>query len=49
MNHDYEEVAVGLDHLRETLRAMVAGLMTDGFNEEQARQIATAIMTREIP
>jgi hypothetical protein len=40
---DYKELAVGLDNLRETLRAMVAGVMQEGFSEEQAREIVTGV------
>lgn len=42
---DYSEFAAALDTIRELLRATVAGLMADGFSEEQARQIATHIIT----
>ena len=43
----YVELAEGLDIMREALNAMVAGLMADGFSEEQARDITTAILTRK--
>lgn len=42
---DYSEFAIALDTIRELLRATVVGLMADGFSEEQARQIATHIIT----
>lgn len=42
---DYVEFASALDTIRELLRATVVGLMADGFSEEQARQIATHIIT----
>lgn len=45
---DYVAFAVSLDYMRETLRAMVAGLIEDGFSEEQAREITTAIMSRKL-
>lgn len=35
----YEDFAKALDEIRENLRAMVAGLMADGFTEEQAREL----------
>lgn len=47
-NSDFDTVALAtaVDEIRETLRAVVAGLMNDGFSEEQARAIATGIMAR---
>lgn len=46
MTH-YELMAASIEMMREALRAMVAGLMQDGFTEEQAREITTAIMSRK--
>jgi uncharacterized membrane protein YebE (DUF533 family) len=43
---DYAELAQGLDQMREVLAAMVAALIADGFTEEQAREITTAIFSR---
>lgn len=43
---DYQELADGLDEMREVLRAMVSGLVADGFSEQQARDIATSVFTR---
>ena len=40
---DYTELASGIDNLRETLRAMVSGVMQEGFNEEQAREIVAGV------
>jgi hypothetical protein len=40
---DYGELAEGIENLRESLRAMVKGLMADGFSENQAREIVTGV------
>lgn len=40
---DYEALASGMDQLRETLKIMVAGLVEDGFSEDQARMIVTGL------
>lgn len=42
---DYEALATGLDQYRECLRAMVAGLMADGFTDAQARALVTRLMS----
>jgi hypothetical protein len=42
-NVDFEALAAGVAEMREAVRAMVAGLMTDGFSEEQARDIVAGI------
>lgn len=42
---DYTELAAGVDQMRETLRSMVAGVMSEGFTEVQARDIVTGIMS----
>lgn len=39
----YEEFAKALDEIREMLRATVAGLVADGFTDEQAREIVTGL------
>lgn len=39
---DWQGIAVALDQLREVLRAMVAGLVDDGFTPEQARELVVA-------
>jgi hypothetical protein len=44
----YEELASGLDDMREVARAMVAGLVADGFSEEQARWLVVGIMTTHL-
>jgi uncharacterized membrane protein YebE (DUF533 family) len=41
---DYRALAEGIDEMRESLRAMVSGLTADGFTEEQAREIVTAVL-----
>lgn len=43
---DVDALATAVDQIRETLRAIVAGLMDDGFSEEQARTITTGIVAR---
>lgn len=43
---DFEELAESIDSMREIFRAMVAGLMEDGFTEEQARALVVEITTR---
>jgi uncharacterized membrane protein YebE (DUF533 family) len=40
---DYEKLAQALEEVRETLRAMVAGLVADGFTDEQARSIIVSM------
>jgi hypothetical protein len=44
---DYKTLADGIEKLRETLRAMVAGIMAEGFTEEQARDITVAVLTNK--
>jgi hypothetical protein len=41
---DWQQLAAGVDALRESLRAAVAGLVDDGFTEDQARAIVAAVM-----
>lgn len=40
---DFNEFAAHLDVVREVLRAQVAGLVQDGFSEEQARAITAGM------
>ena len=40
---DFSDVAHGVEEMRETFRAMVAGLIADGFTDEQARDIIAGI------
>lgn len=40
---DYNALAEGVEELREMMRAIVAGLMTDGYTEDQARELAIAV------
>lgn len=47
MGIDFEELAESIDGMREIFRAMVAGLMEDGFTEEQARALVVEITTRK--
>lgn len=43
----YEELAEGIDLMREHIRAMVAALVADGFTDAQARELVVAIFTRK--
>lgn len=38
---DYEALAQGVAEMREAVGAFVAALKTDGFSDEQARDIVT--------
>lgn len=40
---DFTEFATAIDDVREAMRAMVAGLMSDGFTEEQAREMVAGM------
>lgn len=40
---DFNEIAEVVDQLRETCRAVVAGLMDDGFTEREARAICAGV------
>lgn len=44
---DFEELAAAVENMREGFRAMVAGLVADGFTDEQARALVVAIMTNK--
>jgi hypothetical protein len=48
MGIDFEELAASIENMREIFRAMVAGLMDDGFTEEQARALVVEITTRKV-
>jgi hypothetical protein len=43
---DYEELAKGIEQLRETLNAMVMALVADGFTDREARAMVAHIMCR---
>lgn len=45
MNIDFKLLADSMDEIREALNAMVAAMVSDGFTEEQAREIVTSLMT----
>ena len=47
MGIDFEALAESIDSMREIFRAMVAGLIEDGFTEEQARALVVEITTRK--
>jgi uncharacterized membrane protein YebE (DUF533 family) len=40
---DFAELAANMEEFREVLRAMVAGLVAEGFEDEQARTIVTGL------
>jgi uncharacterized membrane protein YebE (DUF533 family) len=42
---DYEELARSVENMREIFRAMVAGLIADGFTDEQARALVVSMVT----
>jgi uncharacterized membrane protein YebE (DUF533 family) len=42
---DFDELAKAIEEMREVLRAMVAGLVADGFTDEQARALVVSVMT----
>lgn len=41
---DYAEVAASTDEMREMLRALVAAVKAEGFDDKQARAIVAGIM-----
>lgn len=41
---DYNVLANAMDEMREVLRSMVAGLMTDGFTKREAHAIVAKMM-----
>jgi uncharacterized membrane protein YebE (DUF533 family) len=43
---DYEELAANIEQMREIFRALVAGLIADGFTDDQARALVVAMITR---
>ena len=45
---DYNALAQGIDELRETMRAAVAGLMADGFTKREAHALITGVFARNI-
>jgi len=44
---DYEDLANNVEAMREIMRALVAGLVADGFTDEQARAIVTEMVTKK--
>lgn len=40
---NYSDLAQSVDAMREMVRALVAGLVDDGFTDEQARTIVAGI------
>lgn len=44
---DFKELADNIAEMREILRAMVAGLIADGFTDEQARAIVTSMVSQK--
>jgi hypothetical protein len=43
----YEQMAESIDEIRESFRAIVAGLVTDGFTDREARVIIAGIYAAE--
>jgi uncharacterized membrane protein YebE (DUF533 family) len=43
---DYQELAQNVEDMREILRAMVAGLIADGFSDQQAREIVLSVIAK---
>lgn len=41
----FSEIMEGMDQYREALRGFVAALMSDGFDEKQARALVTRVMS----
>jgi len=46
---DYAALATGVDQLREALRAMVAGIVADGFTDREARVIVAGMFATMKP
>jgi uncharacterized membrane protein YebE (DUF533 family) len=46
---NYEELASNIEQMREIFRALVAGLVADGFTDEQARALVVAMTTNQTP
>lgn len=44
---DFNELAKGIDDLREGLRAVIAGLIEDGFTDREARRIVAGCFNNE--
>lgn len=40
---NYESLAQSVEQVREVMKAMVAGLVADGFSDEQARDIIAGL------
>ena len=43
---NFDELAEAIGEMREVTAAMVAGLVADGFTDEQARELVVALMQR---
>lgn len=46
---DYIELAENMDSMREVLRVVIAGLVADGFTDEQARRIIVGSFDNKEP
>lgn len=42
---NYTEIATAVENLREMARAVVAGLMTDGFTDREAHAITARVLS----
>lgn len=45
---DFLRLADGVDHMREVLRVMVAGLVSDGFTDREARAIIASVFKAKL-
>lgn len=45
---DYGELANGVDQMRETMAALVAGLIHDGFTDREARMIVAGVVAAQM-
>lgn len=45
---DFSELAKAIDEMRETLRAIIAALVEDGFTDAQARELVVAMFTNRV-
>lgn len=45
---DFRKLAVDVDQFRECMRALVAGLVTDGFTEREARALVAGVFAGNV-
>ena len=46
---DWQQIAAGIEQMRETVRAIVAALIADGFTDREARAMTAAMFTNHRP